>query len=314
MKRLFALISAITACLVVDVALAASPTHQLTVKGSDTMVHLVTAWAEAYMDKDNEIDISVSGGGSGTGIAALINKTTDICASSRDIKKEEKEQAEKQGVSPTETRVALDGLAIVVHPSNPINELTMEQVKKIYLGEYTNWKDLGGSDTSIVALSRESSSGTYVFFQEHVLGKKDYANTVRLMPATATIVQSVASDKSSVGYVGLGYATQAKAKVKILPIKADDKAEAILPSKETVLSGRYSIARPLFLYTDGLVEVKNAAGDMLEREEMIRWLGEDVALSPQALVERIYARVTQYAGTSELEDDVAALAIRVLDG
>lgn len=250
MKRILALAAAGVVCLGSTIAFAETD-KQLTVKGSDTMVHLVTAWAESFMDKNKELDISVTGGGSGTGIAALINKTTDICASSREMKKEEMEQAQKSGVNPTETKVALDGLAIIVHPSNSIKELTMDQIKKIYLGEVKNWKELGGKDLPIIALSRESSSGTYVFFQEHVLGKKDYAASVRLMPATAAIVQSAKSDEGAIGYVGLGYIDDAKGEIKTVLVKKDDSAEAVTPSSETVLSGKYPIARPLYLYTNG---------------------------------------------------------------
>ncbi len=223
----------------------------LTIKGSDTMVHLVTAWSEAYMKAHKEADISVTGGGSGTGIAALLNGTTDICSASREMKPEEKKTAEQKGIKLREVVVARDGLAIIVHPSNPVSVLTQDQIKKIYTGVYKNWKEVGGSDQPIIALSRESSSGTYVFVQEHVLKKEDYAQTVRLMPATAAIVEGVGNDNGGIGYVGLGYAAKAKDKVKILQIKADDAAPAVSPSEETVKSGKYSISRPLFLYLNG---------------------------------------------------------------
>jgi phosphate transport system substrate-binding protein len=138
---------------------------------------------------------------------------------------------------------------VVVNPSNPINELTLEQLKKIFTGAYANWKEVGGNDGVIVALSRESSSGTYVFFQEHVLKKEDYTPKVRLMPATSAIIQSAASDALAIGYVGLGYAADAGGGVKVLKVKADAAAPAIAPSEDTVRDGTYSISRPLHFYT-----------------------------------------------------------------
>jgi len=220
----------------------------VTVKGSDTMVHLVTAWSESYMKAHPDAEISVTGGGSGTGIAALLNGTTDICAASRDMSPEEKEKAAREGSTLRETNVARDGIAVVVNPSNPINELTLEQLKKIFTGAYANWKEVGGSDGEIVALSRESSSGTYVFFQEHVLKKEDYTPKARLMPATSAIIQSAASDALAIGYAGLGYAADI-GRVKVLKVKADAAAPAIAPSEDTVRNGTYSISRPLHFYT-----------------------------------------------------------------
>ncbi|MDX9974997.1 MAG: PstS family phosphate ABC transporter substrate-binding protein [FCB group bacterium] len=222
--------------------------NAITVKGSDTMVHLVADWAEAYMAAHPDAEVSVNGGGSGTGIKAFINGTTDIAAASRDMSAEERAQAAKSGREPKEIEVALDGIAVIVNPKNPIGELTLDQLKKIYTGAYTRWSDVGGSDETIGVLSRESSSGTYVFFQEHVLEKQDYAAHVRLMPATAGIIQTVSEDLWAIGYVGLGYAAGAGDKVKVVKVKAKDDAPAVAPSEETVKSGEYSIARGLFLY------------------------------------------------------------------
>lgn len=241
-------------------ALAASPiivgsaeaaARYVTIKGSDTMVHLVSSWAEEFMNQHEDIEVSVTGGGSGTGIAAMINGTTDICAASRKIKPKEMKLAEQKGIEPMEHVVARDGIAVVVHPENPVSELTIEQLGKIFTGAYTNWNEVGGPDQRIIVLSRESSSGTYVFFQEHVLKKKDYTTKARLMPATSAIIQSVSSDKWSIGYVGLGYAAEAGDKVKTLAVKEDNSSPAVIPSEETVKSGAYSIARPLHLYTKG---------------------------------------------------------------
>lgn len=223
--------------------------EMLTIKGSDTMVHLVSDWAESYMDAQPDLDVSVSGGGSGVGIKAFINGTTDIAAASRDLLPEEVESATAAGRKVKPVPVAMDGIAIVVNPRNPVKELTLEQLRKIYNGAYTRWSDVGGPDETIGVLSRESSSGTFVFFQEHVLQKEDYAAHVRLMPATAGIMQTVGDDAWAIGYVGLGYATGAGERVKVVPVKADESAPAVLPSEETVKSGAYSIARPLYLVT-----------------------------------------------------------------
>lgn len=244
---LFALMSISSAF--VDAVNAAG--KYVTIKGSDTMVHLVSTWAEDFMDNHESADISVTGGGSGTGIAAMLNGTTDICAASRQMKKQEVEMAEQKKITPVRYVVARDGIAVVVNPKNPVSTLTIEQLGKIFTGAYTNWNQVGGPDKPILVLSRESSSGTYVFFQEHVLGKKDYTTNARLMPATSAIIQAVGEDAWAIGYVGLGYAAEAGDKVKMLAVKADDKSPAVVPSEATVVSGEYSIARPLQLYTNG---------------------------------------------------------------
>ncbi len=223
----------------------------VTVKGSDTMVHLASSWAEAFMEAHPKIEVAVTGGGSGTGVAALLNGTTEICAASRKMKQKEKDLAAQKKIEPVEYVVARDGIAVVVNPANPIDALTLEQIRKIYTGAYTRWSQVDGPDEPIVVLSRESSSGTYVFFQEHVLQKKDYRQDARLMPATSSIIQSVSADKWSIGYVGLGYAVEAAGKVKMLGVKAGDEAAVVMPSEETVDTGAYSIARPLHLYTAG---------------------------------------------------------------
>lgn len=225
--------------------------QSVTVKGSDTMVHLASSWAELFMKDHPQIDVAVTGGGSGTGIAALLNGTTDVCTASRTIEEKELKLAAEKKIEPKEFVVARDGVVIAVNPANPLDEITMDQLKKMYIGTYTNWKEVGGADEPIILLSRESSSGTYVFFQEHVLAKKDYAKTARLMPATSAIIQEVASGKGAIGYVGLGYAAEAKGKIKVLNVKKDADSPAVEPSIETVVSGTYPISRPLNFYTRG---------------------------------------------------------------
>ena len=224
----------------------------ITIKGSDTMVHLASAWAESFMMSHPDADISVTGGGSGTGIAAILNGTTDICIASRSIKADEVTLAKEKGLSPYEIVISRDGIAVVVNPENPIDELTIEQIGKIYTGVYTNWSDLGGPDQDIVILSRESSSGTYVFFQGHVMKKKDYSPDAMLMPSTSAIIQSVTQDKWAIGYVGLGYGVQAGDKVKMLAVMNDADSPAVVPSVATVQDATYGIARPLHFYTNGV--------------------------------------------------------------
>jgi phosphate transport system substrate-binding protein len=221
---------------------------ELTIKGSDTMVHLASSWAESFMKESPQVTVSVTGGGSGTGIAALLNGTTDLCASSREIAPKELDLAKQKKIEPQEFIVGRDGLAVIVHPENPVKELTLEQIKNIFTGKTTNWKAVGGPGLAIVVLSRESSSGTFVFFQEHVLQKQDYATSARLMPATAAIVQETASNRQAIGYVGLGYLDE---RVRAVNVKADSGTPGVEPSFETVRSGKYAIARPLYLYANG---------------------------------------------------------------
>ena len=233
---------------------AESEERYITIKGSDTMVHLVSSWAETFMKENPDTEVSVTGGGSGTGIAALLNGTTDICAASRKIKNNELMLAIQKNIHPNEIIVARDGIVVVVNPDNPIGELTIEQLGKIFTGDCPRWTDVGGPDEEILVLSRESSSGTYVFFQEMVLKKQDYLQDAKLLPATSAIIQSASTDKWAIGYVGLGYAIAATDKVKIIAVKTDVESAAVMPSDMTVKSGQYPIARPLYLYLDGKSE------------------------------------------------------------
>lgn len=222
--------------------------NTLTIKGSDTMVHLTSSWAENFMKNNAGLNVSVTGGGTGTGIAALINATTDICAASREINEKELSLAAAKNFKPQGIAVALDGIAIVINKENPISSLSLAELKKIFTGEFTNWKQAGGPDQAILVLSRESSSGTYVFFQEHVLSKADYTERAKLLPGTSAVVQSIASDKWAIGYVGLGFAQKAGKEIKTVTVRKDDKAPAIEPTVETVKAGLYPIARKLYLY------------------------------------------------------------------
>ena len=220
----------------------------LTIKGSDTMVQLAQAWAQDFMKAHPEISVTVSGGGSNTGIAALMNKGADIANASRPMKPQEFAKAKTEGIDVKEVTVARDALSIVVNPKNPISELTLVQLEGIYSGKLTNWKQVGGPDMNIVANSRDSSSGTYVFFQEHVLHKGPYGRSVLLQTSNSQIADSVAQDVGGIGYIGLGYIND---KVKDLMIKKDTNSPAVLGNLENVSNGSYPLSRPLFEYFAG---------------------------------------------------------------
>ncbi len=225
--------------------------------GSNTVTPLTFIWAEQFMKVHPKVRIAVSGPGSGAGIAALINGTSDICQTSRKIKAKEIDQAQANGVNPYETTVALDALSVVVHPSNPVSGLTFAQLSAIYTNQVTSWREVGGSDAPIVAIARDTNSGTHVFFKEHVVQMKDldtadksleYGTKVLLLPSTKEGVSEVARNPNAIFYPGLGYVTD---KVKPLAIKKTSSEPAVLPSVETALDRTYPIARPLLYYTDG---------------------------------------------------------------
>lgn len=225
------------------------------VKGSDTMVNLGQAWSEAFAADASRPEVTVEGGGSGTGIAALIEKNTDIAESSREMEPQEIELAKAKGVTPVATVVAQDGLSVIVHPDNPVRSLTIKQLSDIYTGTVTNWKQVGGRDERIAVLSREKNSGTHLFFLEHVvrMGRKDdsiqFAPSAQMQPSSSALVQQVASTRNAIGYVGLGYAAAAKVRELGIAVKPGDKP--VTPSQQSVLDKSYPISRPLYFYTDG---------------------------------------------------------------
>lgn len=235
-------------------ALAGTGSNSIQVKGSDTMVNLGQAWAEKYMEENPNDFVAVTGGGSGTGISSLISGTCDIAMCSRNIKDKEIALAKQRGIDPQEIKVALDGLAVVVSPANPVSKLTMDQLADIFTGKITNWKDVGGNDEKIVLLSREVNSGTHVYFKEHVLrkgnpnGKEEYAPSALLMPSSQAIADEVAANPAAIGYYGMGYIS---AKQKPVAVAKDANSEYIAPTIDNVLNGKYPISRPLFLYTNG---------------------------------------------------------------
>lgn len=258
-KILFALaIAALTSS-----ALAANNSVQI--KGSDTMVNLGQAWAESYMQKNPEEFIAVTGGGSGTGLSSLISSSCSIAMSSRNIKEKEIALAKQKGVNPYEIKVALDGLAVVVNPKNPVSKLTVDQLAGIFTGKILNWKEIGGNDLKIVLLSREVNSGTHVYFKEHVLRKNDpnskeeFAPSALMLSSSQAIADEVAGNTGAIGYYGMGYIS---AKQKPVMVAKDDKSEYESPSIENVINGKYPISRPLFIYTNG--EPKDAVKKFID--------------------------------------------------
>jgi phosphate transport system substrate-binding protein len=222
----------------------AGSSKPLTIKGSDTMVILGQRLAEEYMAGHAGAVVQVNGGGSGTGIAALINGTVDLAQSSRAMKDDEKAKVKQnRGADVVEQAVALDGLAAFVNESNPIQHLSVAQLRDIFQGKTTNWKELGGPDATIVMYGRESSSGTYDYFREHVLNKGDFSPRVQTLQGTAAIINAVGHDKNGIGYGGIAYAKN----VRPLAIAAEG-AQPVAPSEATVADGTYPLSRKLFFY------------------------------------------------------------------
>ena len=223
-------------------------------KGSDTIVNLALAWAERYQTEYPDVRISVTGGGSGTGIAALINGTVDIANASRQIKDEEVAQAQSQGINPVEHVIARDAIAVIVNPENPVSELTLQQISDIYSGKTTNWSEVGGEDRPIVKLSRETNSGTHVYFLETVLrlGEKDnktlFSTDTLLLPSSEGIIAEVRQNPNAIGYDGLGYVPD---DLKMIAIAETEGGAYVLPAIETVNDKTYPIARDLYMYTNG---------------------------------------------------------------
>ncbi len=232
----------------------AETTSYIENKGSDTIVNLALAWAEAYQEEHPDVRISVTGGGSGTGIAALINGTVDIANASRQIKTEEIEQARANGIEPHEFIIARDAIAIIVHPDNPVSRLTLQQISDIYSGKITNWAEVGGEDRPIVCLSRETNSGTHVYFLETVLRLGDskaktlFSMETLLLPSSEGIINEVRQNPNAIGYDGLGYVPD---DLKIIAVAETDGGEYVLPMISTVNDKSYPIARDLYMYTAG---------------------------------------------------------------
>ncbi len=240
-------------------------------KGSDTLVNVALAWAEAYQDVAPQVSIAVTGGGSGTGIAALINGTVDIANASRKIKDKEIEAAQSNGIEPIEFVVAIDALAVIVNPENPVEKLTIQQLSDIFTGRITNWCDVGGKDAPIIVVSRESNSGTHVYFLEEVVRQGDSENKdvfgpkTLLMPSSVGITSEVSRNPNAIGYDGLGYVTEDE---KVIAVATDGSSDYVIPTVETGADGTYPLARNLYMYTAG-----EPTGDIAEYLDWIR--GED---------------------------------------
>ena len=223
-------------------------------KGSDTIVNLALAWAEKYQNEHPNVRISVTGGGSGTGIASLINKTVDIANASRQIKPEEVDEAKSNGVDPVEHIIARDAIAVIVNPENPVNELTLQQISDIYSGKVQNWSEVGGEDLPIVRLSRETNSGTHVYFLETVLrlgnseDKTLFSTDTLLLPSSEGIIAELRQNPNAIGYDGLGYVPK---DLKMIAIAETEGGAYVLPSIATVNDKSYAIARDLYMYTNG---------------------------------------------------------------
>lgn len=232
---------------------AGSESQSIQNKGSDTLVNIALAWAEAYREVEPSVSIAVTGGGSGTGIASLINGTVDIANASRPMKDSEIEEAQANGIDPIEHVVAIDALAIIVNLENPVSELTIEQLSDIYTGRIKNWQEVGGDDAPIVLLSRETNSGTHVYFLEEVVRRGEKENTdifapqTLLMPSSVGITSELRRNPNAIGYDGLGYVDPHHE--KILSIAGD--ADFVEPTVETAASGEYPLSRDLYMYTAG---------------------------------------------------------------
>lgn len=256
-----------------------SPSRAIQNKGSDTLVNVALAWAERYREVDPSTSIAVTGGGSGTGIAALINGTVDIANASRAMKQKEFDAAAENGVEAIEFVVAIDALAIIVHPDNPVDTLTIPQMSDIYTGRITNWSEVGGKNEPIVLLSRETNSGTHVYFLEEVVrrGEKEnkdiFAPQTLLMPSSVGITSELRRNPNAIGYDGLGYVDEAHE--KIVHVAVDDGNLFVKPSVASASDGSYPIARNLYMYTAGEPDGVT--------KEYLDWIrgseGQDIVLS-----------------------------------
>ncbi len=235
---------------------------EITIKGSDTMVILNQKWAQEYMKKHPDVNIQVTGGGSGTGIAALRNNTTDIAAASRLIKpKEIQDFLVNSGIKPIQYKTCLDGVAVFVNASNPLTEISLPTLGKIFRGEITNWKQVGGSDQPIVLYSRESNSGTYAFFKEEVLLEKDFSPRAQTLAGTAALIDAISKDTKGIGYGGIGYSHG----VKALKLRRTESDVATAPTQENVEGGIYPLSRSLNFYL-------NPRSTDPEIEKFVKWV------------------------------------------
>lgn len=259
------LIIVVTALTLFFTAIPSQAKDAIQIKGSDTMVNLGQAWAEEFNKRYPDVNISITGGGSGTGIAALISGTCDIAESSRAMADKEIKQAIDRGVKPEQDIVALDGLAVVVHPNNPVKNLTLDDLRSIFMGNIDNWQAVGGKNKSIVILSREVNSGTHIFFKEHVLrkgdakGPEEFSPSALLMPSSQAIADETANNENAIGYYGMGYINSGQ---RAIAVAKDSSSPFVTPTIENVKTDTYPISRPLYIYTNG--QPKGAIKDFIE--------------------------------------------------
>ncbi|WP_094228535.1 phosphate ABC transporter substrate-binding protein [Methanolobus psychrotolerans] len=220
--------------------------NKIFIKGSDTILPVSIAESEAYMNLHSEKEIIVIGGGSSLGIASFIEGEVEIAMASRKIKESEIADATNNDINPLETVIAWDGISVIVNKNNPVESLSIEQLKNIYTGEVTNWKELGGNNEEIEVLVRDTSSGTYGFFKEHVLQDDEYSESAITEPNTEAVVQKVALDPAAIGYIGLAYVDNS---VKTIGLGTYDGI--FYPEAESIRKGDYPLSRPLQYYTNG---------------------------------------------------------------
>ncbi len=224
----------------------ASGEQSISVKGSDTILPLAQAEAEEFMNESSGKSVSVTGGGSGVGIAALIDGQVDIATASREINANETEAAKKNGINPVEHSIAYDGITAVVNPANPVSELTFDQLRGIYNGSISNWKEVGGEDKPIAVISRDSSSGTYKDFQKDVMLGDEYRPDALTQPATGGVVGEVSQNPNAIGYIGFAYLDNS-----IKALSLDKGNGSVTPTAESILNGEYPLSRSLYFYTNG---------------------------------------------------------------
>lgn len=280
----------VIATLALSAAMGTLSAQKITIKGSDTLVILAQRWAETYMSKNPGSMIQVTGGGSGVGISALINGSTDICASSRPMKTNEMEKLKQRYNSPgVQIKTAIDGVSIYLNESNPVRELTMDQIKRIYSGQIKNWQVVGGENADIILYGRENSSGTYVYFKDTILDGGDFSGAMQCMPGTAGVVNAVAKDKQAIGFGGAAYAKG----VRLAKVKLNASSPGYEPSDEAIRNGKYPISRYLFFYT-----ARRPTGDL---KKFIDWV-----LSPEG--QEIVSKVGYFPLKNQVKQTAAPMS------
>ena len=257
----------VTALFCLGLGISAQAAEELVINGSTTVLPVMQKIAENYMAINPGIVMSISGGGSGNGIKALTDGLCQIAMSSRDMKANEKDLAKSKGIHPVRIPVAVDALLPIVHPSNTVAALSLEQLRGIYSGTILNWKEVGGPDKNITVISRDTSSGTYETWDERVMNKDKVTPAALLQASNGAVVQAVSKNPNAIGYIGFGYADKSIKGLNIGTIRA---------TAETALSGTWPIARELFLFTNGVPsgEIKKLVDYILDPQKGQKAVGE----------------------------------------